>query len=161
MDATGSWVPPHQSLYPGDGIVLIGPGHSPVPEPVSVAVMGEGEEAGVLCAYWSHTFTPAGLDPPRSPRSRMREGKVPTNLEEEVVDACWGRTPCRCRACRQQPLSPPLLPVGESGACSALPRAHRSDQRTRFGRKGEASASSQAGEPRTGPKGRTGTPPRP
>ncbi|VFV33021.1 Hypothetical predicted protein, partial [Lynx pardinus] len=45
---------------------------------------------------------------------------------------------------------------GENRACLAAARARHSDQRTRFGREGETPAPSQAGEPRTGPKGRRG-----
>lgn len=52
------------------------------------------------------------------------------------------------------PLSP-LLPAGESGVCPPQPHARRGDPRARLGREGEVPAPSQAGEPRTGPQGRT------
>lgn len=56
-------------------------GHISRPDPITVAVVRMGgmqtEAVCWLASPWSHVFTPAGVDPLRSPGLRMREGKSP------------------------------------------------------------------------------------
>lgn len=57
----------------------------------------------MLGADCPRTSIRAGQDPPRRPQSRTREGRIPQNPEEEVVDASWGQTCVLLCACHQQP----------------------------------------------------------
>lgn len=135
-----------------------GPGHGPLPKPVSPCEWGGRRRKGcwVLTVHahssrqdWTHR----GVHNP----GQGREG-FPKILRRKWSMPAEAKLACYSVRAISRPLCLPLLPIGESGTCLPLPRTRCSDQRTRLGCEGEASAPSQAGEPRTGPQGRTRAP---
>lgn len=134
--------------------------HSHCPRARHCHCGGEAAGTGMSCANSSTLGTRGhrgGTGPAMKPSTGMREGKTPrkdgggsggwqprTSAPADVV-----------RGINRPPLSPPPL-AGEDRACLAPPRARHRDPRARFGREGETAAPSQAGEPGTGPTGRTG-----